>query len=60
MLRASAGNSFMVKDGKILDGKRKPVKGYVGIVKEKSLVMIGPNNQVTELKLKSGQEKTLP
>jgi hypothetical protein len=53
MLRGTTGSSFLVIDGKIQDAKRKSVKGYVGIVKEKSLVIIGPNNQVTELKLKA-------
>ncbi len=52
LLRSGGGGIYVVKDGKILDSKRKAVKGFVGIVKEKSLVLIGPNNQVTELKLK--------
>ena len=60
VLRIPAGGSYLVKDGKIQDSKRKAVKGYVGIVKEKSLVLIGPNNQVTELKLKKDQEESLP
>jgi hypothetical protein len=57
LLRSSGGNAYLVKDGKILNYKRKPVVGYVGIVKEKSLVMIGPNNQVTELKWKADDEE---
>jgi hypothetical protein len=57
VLVAPTGDQYIVENGKILDGKRKPVEGYVGIIKEKSLVLIGPNNQVTELKLKRDQEK---
>lgn len=51
-----AGGTYLVRDGKIQDSKSKPVKGYVGIVKEKSLVVIGPDNQLTELKLKTAGE----
>jgi len=57
LLRTNSGGIYIVKDGKILDYKRKAVAGYVGIVKEKSLVMIGPNNAVTELRWKSDEEK---
>jgi hypothetical protein len=57
VLVSSTGDEYIVENGKILDGKRKTVEGYVGIIKEKSLVLIGPNNQVTELKLKRDQEK---
>lgn len=59
LLRSAGGGIYVVKEGKILDSKRKPVNGFVGIVKEKSLVLIGPNNQVTELKLtKESDSKT--
>ncbi|HOW27207.1 MAG TPA: hypothetical protein PK876_01715 [Elusimicrobiota bacterium] len=54
---SDTGAPYLVQDGKIFDSKRKPVKGYVGIVKEKSLVIIGPNNQVTEVKLKKDQQE---
>ncbi len=57
VLMSSTGDRFLVENGKIRDSKRKPVQGYVGIIKEKSLVLIGPNNQVTELKMKRDQEK---
>jgi hypothetical protein len=57
VLVSTTGDQYIVENGKILDGKRKPVEGYVGIIKEKSLVLIGPNNQVTELKLKRDQDK---
>jgi hypothetical protein len=56
VLLSNTGDEYIVENGKILDSKRKPVEGYVGIIKEKSLVLIGPNNQVTELKLKRDQE----
>jgi hypothetical protein len=57
VLVANTGDQYIVENGKIIDSKRKPVQGYVGIIKEKSLVLIGPNNQVTELRLKRDQTK---
>jgi hypothetical protein len=59
-LRSNNGELFIVKNGKILDSKRKEVEGHVGIIKEKTLVIIGPDNQVTELKLKRDQEAKNP
>lgn len=55
VLRSISGEAYMVQNGKIYDSKRKAIDGYVGIVKEESLVVMGPNNQVTELKLKKSQ-----
>jgi hypothetical protein len=60
VLKTPTGSSFLVKNGKIQDAKRQVVEGYVGIVKERSLVVIGPNNQVTELKLKKDKETPTP
>jgi hypothetical protein len=57
MLSGPAGDRYVVENGKIHDSKKKPVEGYVGIIKEKALVLIGPNNQVTELKLKRDQQE---
>jgi hypothetical protein len=58
ILRTTAGeDSYLAQNGKIHDSKRKIVEGYVGIVKEKSLVIIGPNNQVTELMLEKKKEE---
>lgn len=57
IIRDPGGASYMVRDGKIYDPKRKAVPGYVGIVKEKTLVVIGPNNTVTELALKKDAEE---
>ena len=51
------GDRYTVENGKVLDGKKKPVEGFVGIIKEKSLVLIGPNNQVTELRMKRDQQE---
>jgi hypothetical protein len=56
MMTGASGERYVVENGKIHDAKKKPVEGYVGIIKEKTLVIIGPNNQVTELKLKKDQE----
>ena len=58
MMTGTAGERYVVENGKIHDGKKKPVEGYVGIIKEKTVVLIGPNNQVTELKLKRDQEES--
>ncbi len=55
ILAGNGGERYVVENGKLLDPKKKAVEGYVGIIKEKSLVLIGPNNQVTELKLKRDQ-----
>jgi hypothetical protein len=52
VLSGSSGERYVVENGKIRDAKKKAVEGFVGIIKEKTLVLIGPNNQVTELKLK--------
>jgi hypothetical protein len=60
VVRDPSGASYLIKDGKIYDSKRKAVQGYVGIVKEKTLVVIGPNNQVTELALKKNEEEERP
>lgn len=58
VLRGSGrADMYIVENGKIRDSKRKAVDGFVGIVKEKSLVLIDRNNQVTELKLKKDQEQ---
>ncbi|MGQ0644022.1 MAG: hypothetical protein ACT4O3_00825 [Elusimicrobiota bacterium] len=57
LLRTPGGAPFIVKEGKIFNTKKKAVQGYVGIVKEKSLVMIGPNNKLTELSLKPKDEE---
>lgn len=58
VLTATTGERFVVENGKVLDSKRKPVDGFVGIIKAKSLVLIGRDNQVTELKLKRDQQKS--
>ncbi len=57
VLMGNTGDRYIVENGKIHDAKRKPVEGFVGIIKEKTLVLIGPNNQVTELKMKRDQDK---
>jgi hypothetical protein len=56
VLRTSDGATYMVQNGKIYDPKRKPVEGFQGIVKEKSLVILGPKNFEHEMRLKTDQE----
>ena len=58
VLTATTGERFVVKNGKVFDAKRKTVEGFVAIIKEKSLVVIDANNQVTELKLKRDKEES--
>lgn len=55
LLRTTDGGTFVVQNGRIYDPKRKPLGGFQGIVKEKSVVILSPgNNEEIELKLKSG------
>ncbi len=57
ILRGASSENYTVQNGKIRDAKKKPVEGYVGIVKEQSIVVIGPNNQVTELKIRKESDR---
>jgi len=56
MLKQTNGARYMIKDGKIFDNKNKSVKGFAGIVKEKSIVIIDSEKKVTELKLRKPKE----
>jgi hypothetical protein len=56
VLRTSDGDTYMVQNGKIFDPKRKEVEGFQGIVKEKSLVILGPTNQEVILLLRKEEE----
>jgi hypothetical protein len=55
-LVSTTGERYIVENGKVMDAKRKPIEGIVGIIKEKSLVLIGRDNQVTELRMKRNQD----
>jgi hypothetical protein len=57
MLRSSDGASYVVEEGKVFDAKRRPVAGYTGIIKEKTVVLIGPDKSVTELLLRRDKEE---
>ena len=52
VIRTSDGVAYLVQNGKIFDPKRKAVDGFQGIVKEKSVVILGPKNQEVEIRLK--------
>lgn len=52
VLRTSEGVTYLIQNGKIYDPKRKPVEGYQCVVKEKSVVVLGPGKQESELLLK--------
>ena len=56
VLRTSDGAVYMVQNGKIYDPKRKVVDGYQGIVKERTLVILGPKNEEMELHLKKDED----
>jgi hypothetical protein len=56
VLRTSEGVTYLVQNGKIFDPKRKEVEGFQGIVKEKSLVILGPTNQEVTLLLRKEEE----
>ncbi|MBL8024042.1 MAG: hypothetical protein JNK54_07165 [Elusimicrobia bacterium] len=57
VLRTVDGVTYLVKNGKVFDPKRKEVEGYQGIVKEKSLVILGPKNEEVILNLKKEAEE---
>lgn len=52
ILRTSDGVAYLVQNGKVFDPKRKAVEGFQGIVKEKTVVILGPKNQEVEVHLK--------
>lgn len=52
VLRTSEGVTYLIQNGKIYDPKRKPVEGFQCVVKEKSVVVMGPGKQESELVLK--------
>jgi hypothetical protein len=56
VLRTSEGAAYMVQNGKIFDPKRKVVEGFQGIVKERTLIILGPKNQEVELRLKKDED----
>lgn len=51
-----SGVGYLVKDGKILDGRGKPVKGVTGIVKRKSIIFITGDKKVKEVPLEKPEE----
>ncbi|MBL0058215.1 MAG: hypothetical protein IPP35_03710 [Elusimicrobia bacterium] len=56
VLRTSEGAVYMVQNGKVFDPKRKVVEGFQGIVKERTLIILGPKNQEVELRLKKDED----
>ena len=56
VIRTSEGGTYLVQNGKIFDPKRKAVEGFQGIVKEKTVVILGPKNQEVEVRLKKDAE----
>ncbi len=52
VMRTSEGVTYLIQNGKIYDPKRKPVEGFQCVVKEKSVVVMGPGKQESELLLK--------
>lgn len=62
ILRTTDGGVYIVQNGKVYDPKRRPVAGYQGIVKERTLILLGPKNEEIELRLKKDEqaEKSKP
>lgn len=56
VIRTSDGVTYLVQNGKVFDPKRKAVEGFQGIVKEKTVVILGPKNQEVEVRLKKDAE----
>lgn len=56
LLRTTDGMTYTVQNGRVYDPKRKPIQGYQGIVKEKSVVILAPGNQEFELRTKRDEE----
>ena len=56
LIRTSDGATYVVQNGKIYDPKRKPISGYQGIVKEKSVFILAPGNLEFEIKRKKDEE----
>ncbi len=56
VIRTAEGATYLVQNGKIFDPKRKAVDGFQGIVKEKTVVILGPKNQEVEVRLKKDAE----
>lgn len=56
IIRTSDGVTYLVQNGKVFDPKRKVVEGFQGIVKEKTVVILGPKNQEVEVRLKKDAE----
>lgn len=56
ILRTADGGVYIVQNGKVYDPKRRVVEGYQGIVKERTLILLGPKNEEVELRLKKDEE----
>lgn len=56
ILRTIDGGVYIVQNGKVYDPKRRVVDGYQGIVKERTLILLGPKNEEVELRLKKDEE----
>ncbi len=56
LIRTVDGATYVVQNGRVYDPKRKPVNGYQGIVKEKTVVILAPGNREFELKLKKDED----
>ncbi len=51
------GASYIVKDKRLINQQGKKVEGVVGIIKDKSVVLITSDQSVRELKLKTEEEE---
>ena len=53
----TSGAKYAVKGGKVYDYRGRVLKGIVGIVKEKSVILITSDKTIKELKLPRDQDK---
>ena len=53
----TGGANYAVKGGKVYDYRGRVLKGIVGIVKEKSVILITSDKTIKELKLTRDQDK---
>ncbi len=56
ILRTTDGGVYIVQNGKVHDPKRRVVDGYQGVIKERTLILLGPKNEEVELRLKKDEE----
>lgn len=57
LINDTGGGRYVVKGGKVFDRRGKQIQGVVGIVKEKSVILITSDKTIRELKMGIEEEK---